>query len=100
MFNTGLSSRTNKDWTTDWNARYDTIRLENAVFKALTKTGTLSKSFFKLGAAAGDANDFVGYNKDTGDLWYDPNGNKAGGQVAFAYIGKNKAIAYNDFVVI
>ncbi|WP_150117581.1 hypothetical protein [Microvirga vignae] len=60
----------------------------------------LSSTSFKLGAAAADANDYIGYNSRTGDLWYDSNGNRAGGYVVFANIGANKAIAYNDFVVI
>ncbi|WP_414471844.1 hypothetical protein [Microvirga sp. M2] len=38
--------------------------------------------------------------RQQGDLWYDANGNKAGGQVVFAHIGKNKAIAHNDFIVV
>lgn len=100
LFNTSLSSKSNKDKILDWVAKDDTIRLENAIFKALKKTGALSKSFFTVGAKALDSNDYIGYNKKTGDLWYDANGNKAGGQVNFANIGKNKAIAYNDFVAI
>jgi len=100
VFNTALNAKTNKDKITDWDYRLDTIRLENAVFKALKKTGTLASKHFKLGAAAGDADDFIGYNGKTGDLWYDANGSKAGGQVVFANIGKNKAIFHTDFVVI
>ncbi|MEZ0171927.1 hypothetical protein [Microvirga sp. TS319] len=100
VFNTALNARTNKDRIMDWSKADDTIRLENAIFKALKKTGTLSKNFFKLGSKATDADDHIGYNKATGDLWYDSNGNKAGGQVVFAHIGKNKAIAHNDFIVV
>lgn len=100
VFDKAPNRSTNKDRIMDWSAKDDTIRLENAVFKALKKTGKLSKSFFTIGSKANDANDFVGYDKKTGDLWYDSNGSKAGGQVVFANIGKNKAIAYNDFVVV
>jgi len=99
-FDTAPSAKTNKDKIMDWDYRYDTIQLENAVFKSLKKSGTLSKMMFKLGAAAGDGNDFIGYNSKTGDVWYDSNGNKAGGYVVFANIGAHKHIAYNDFVVI
>jgi len=98
VFNTALNSSSNKDFIKDWNKTYDTIHLENAVFKVLK--GPLSASMFKIAAAATDANDYVGYNKATGNLWYDYNGNKAGGQIFFANIGANKAIAYNDFVII
>jgi Ca2+-binding RTX toxin-like protein len=100
VFNKTLSSSYNKDRILDWNKTSDTIQLDNAMFKQLTKTGTLSSSFFKLGSKALDANDYVGYNRATGDLWYDSNGSAAGGQVVFANIGKAKSIAYNDFYVI
>ncbi|HZH10733.1 MAG TPA: calcium-binding protein [Microvirga sp.] len=100
VFDTKLSSTVNKDRIMDWNGSYDTIQLENAIFRALTKAGTLNKSSFVNGAAAKDSNDFIGYNRMTGDVWYDANGSKAGGQVAFANIGKNKHIIYSDFVVI
>ncbi|WP_165820090.1 calcium-binding protein [Microvirga sp. KLBC 81] len=100
VFNTALSSRTNKDSIKDWNKTDDTIYLENAVFRKLTKTGTLSSSFFKISSKALDANDYIGYNKATGDLWYDSNGNAAGGQVTFANIGAGKPISNADFVVV
>jgi len=100
VFNTALSGTYNKDRIMDWSAPADTIQLENAVFRKLTKTGVLNKAYFVLGAAAKDSNDYIGYDKATGNLWYDANGNAAGGQVAFANIGANKTIAYNDFVVI
>ena len=100
VFDKALSSTSNKDRIMDWSAPSDTIQLENAVFRTLTKTGTLTASFFRLGAKALDANDYIGYDKATGNLWYDANGSAAGGQVVFANIGTNKTIAYNDFVVI
>ncbi len=100
VFDTALNSRTNKDKILDWSYRDDTIHLENKIFKKLTKTGTLKKDYFVLGSKAKDGNDFIGYDKKTGDLWYDANGNKSGGQVVFANIGKNKTIFHTDFVVI
>ncbi|SCY16028.1 calcium-binding protein [Microvirga guangxiensis] len=100
VFDTKPDARTNKDNILDWNHRDDTIQLENQIFKALKKTGKLKKDFFVLGAKAKDGNDYVGYNKKTGDLWYDANGSKGGGQVVFANIGKNKKIAHDDFFVI
>jgi Ca2+-binding RTX toxin-like protein len=99
-FTTKLSTKSNKDLIKDWNYKDDTIQLENKIFKALKKEGKLNKSFFIIGSGAKDANDFVGYNKATGELWYDANGSKAGGQVVFANIGKNKTLFHSDFVVI
>ncbi|SCY43671.1 M10 family metallopeptidase C-terminal domain-containing protein [Microvirga guangxiensis] len=100
VFDTKPNSRTNKDKILDWKAKDDTIYLENMIFKKLKKAGKLKKDFFVLDAKAKDGNDYIGYNKKTGDLWYDANGSKAGGQVVFANIGKNKKIAYNDFFVV
>jgi Ca2+-binding RTX toxin-like protein len=100
VFNSTPNKSTNKDVIKDWNYRDDTIQLENAVFKALKSVGALSRSSFVLGSKAKDKNDYVGYDKKTGDLWYDANGSKSGGQVTFANIGKNQKIYYSDLIVI
>ncbi|UVF18722.1 hypothetical protein HPT29_019855 [Microvirga terrae] len=100
VFDTAPAKSGNKDKIIGWNAKHDTIQLENAVFKALKKTGGLSKAYFVKAAKALDGNDHVGYDAKTGNLWYDPNGSKAGGHVVFAHIGAHKAIAANDFLVI
>lgn len=99
VFDTKLNKRTNKDKILSWNTKDDTIRLDNDIFKKL-KVGKLQSKFFTLGDKAKDANDYIGVNKVTGDVWYDPNGDKAGGQVIFANIGKKKAIFASDFEVI
>jgi Ca2+-binding RTX toxin-like protein len=100
VFDTKLNAKSNKDKILDWNTKDDTIRLENKIFTKLKKTGTLKKDYFVLGSKAKDKNDFIGYNKKTGDLWYDTNGSGKGGQVVFANIGKNKKIFHDDFVII
>ncbi|MFL4994537.1 MAG: M10 family metallopeptidase C-terminal domain-containing protein, partial [Microvirga sp.] len=100
VFDTAPARSGNKDTIIDWSAKHDTIQLENAVFKALKKTGGLSKSHFVKAAKALDGNDYVGYDATTGNLWYDHNGSKAGGQLVFANIGKHKSIALNDFLVV
>jgi len=100
VFNAPLSSTSNKDRILDWNYRDDTIQLENAVFRKLTKTGALNKAYFVLNSVAKDSNDYVGYDSRTGDLWYDSNGNAAGGKMVFANIGVKKTIGIYDFAVI
>jgi Ca2+-binding RTX toxin-like protein len=100
VFDTAPAKSGNKDKIIDWSAKHDTIQLENAIFKSLKKTGGLSKSHFVKAAKALDGNDYVGYDARTGNLWYDHNGSKAGGQLVFAHIGKHKIIAANDFLVI
>jgi Ca2+-binding RTX toxin-like protein len=101
VFNTALNASTNRDVVTDFNHIADTFRLENAVF---TKLGAgvhpLNPAFFRVGAAALDANDFIVYNQATGALAYDVNGNAAGGTTAFAVLTNHPVLAANDFAVI
>jgi Ca2+-binding RTX toxin-like protein len=102
IFNTALNSATNRDTITDFNHVADTFRLENAVFTKLGAGGVhaLNPAFFRAGAAAADANDYVNYNQATGLLIYDVNANAAGGAIAFAVLTSKPAIAANDFAVI
>ncbi|WP_305777709.1 hypothetical protein [Microvirga sp. KLBC 81] len=100
VFDMRPNARSNKDVIANWSAASDTIQLENAVFAKLSRTGVLNKAYFTNNAVAKDANDYVGYDRGTGNLWYDSNGSAAGGQVVFANIGRNKTIGFADFVVI
>ncbi len=88
------------DVITDYNVVNDTIQLENAIFTALTATGTLAASRFRIGANALDANDNVIYNSATGALIYDADGNGAGAAVQVATIGVGLAMTNADIVVI
>jgi Ca2+-binding RTX toxin-like protein len=85
FFNTAPSS-TNYDRIADFYAPQDTIVLENAIFRALTATGTLAAALFwkSTTGIAHDANDRIIYETDTGYLNYDSNGNAAGGAIRFA----------------
>ncbi|MEQ1717035.1 MAG: calcium-binding protein [Hyphomicrobium sp.] len=102
VFDTVANASTNKDKITDFNAIYDTVRLENtAVFTGLGSTlGTLSSAKFYIGAAAHDLDDRIIYNKLTGELHYDSNGSIAGGDVVFATLANKGTMTYADFVVI
>ncbi|PTQ83235.1 beta strand repeat-containing protein [Nitrosomonas ureae] len=88
------------DVITDYNVTNDTIQLENAVFTALTVTGTLAAARFRIGANALDANDNIIYNSTTGALIYDANGNGAGAAVQIATIGVGLALTHADIMVI
>jgi Ca2+-binding RTX toxin-like protein len=100
VFNTTLNAATNRDTITDFNHVDDTMQLENAIFAKLGAAGALNPGFFFAGAAAHDANDHIIYNQATGALFYDVNGNAAGGTIQFATIANHAALAANDFVVI
>ena len=103
VFNTALNAATNRDAVRDFSHVDDTFRLENAIF---TKLGggagahQLNPAFFRAGAAAADANDYIVYNRASGVLFYDANGNAAGGAIAFALLVNRPVLAANDFVVI
>lgn len=88
------------DVIVDYNVANDTIQLENSVFSALTAVGALPASQFRIGAQALDANDHILYNKATGALIYDANGNAAGGAAQIATIGSGLALTSADIVVI
>ena len=87
VFDTALGS-TNVDTITDFNFVNDTIRLENAIFTTLVGTGTLTAAQFVANASgtAADSSDRIVYETDTGKLFYDSNGNAAGGAVQFGLL--------------
>lgn len=99
MFDTTLNALTNVDTITDFNVASDTIRLENSIFTKLTATGTLSTGAFHIGASAADASDRIIYNNISGDLFYDSNGNAAGGSVQFGHLSSGLALTNADFLV-
>jgi Ca2+-binding RTX toxin-like protein len=90
----------------DYNVRSDTIWLDNAAFKGLSRSATeanpvrLKSKAFWVGDAAHDANDHVIYNKTTGALYYDPDGTGAAAQVQFAQLAANLKMTYKEFFVI
>ena len=99
FFNAALGAA-NSDKIADFSVRDDTVRLENAVFAALKATGALASAAFYVGAAAHDASDRIIYNKTTGALTYDFNGNAAGGAMQFATLAKGLSLTNADFVVV
>jgi Ca2+-binding RTX toxin-like protein len=104
-FNTAPNTLTNRDVITDFSnavGNNDTIQLSDAVFTKLGAGGTraLNPGFFHVGPAAADANDHIIYNKATGALFYDTNGNAAGGVIQIATLTNHAALTAADFVVL
>ncbi|MGO4837458.1 calcium-binding protein, partial [Rhizobiaceae sp. 2RAB30] len=94
---------TNVDTIVDFNVVADTIRLENAVMPGLGgATGTLAAGKFwkSISGLAHDRDDRIIYETDTGKLFYDANGNAAGGAVQIAKLAPGLALTHADFVVI
>jgi serralysin len=99
VFNTDPSNG-DIDRITDFSVKDDTIWLSQGVFAALPKKGALASSFFTIGSAAADGNDFIVYDKAAGLLSYDADGAGAGAAVAFAHLKSGLALTYKDFLVI
>lgn len=98
-----LTTTGNVDTIQDFSVVDDTLQLENAVFTALSKTGTLAAASLRMGAGATkalDADDYLIYNSTTGNLYYDADGSGANPAVTIAMIGLGLALTNNDFVVI
>ena len=101
VFSTTPNATKHWDAIADFHVADDTIELENAIFAALgTATGTLSAGAFVIGTAALDAASRIVYNSDTGALFYDSDGNAAGGSVQIATLETGLALSNNDFLII
>ena len=62
--------------------------------------GALAQGAFAVGTAAQDADDRIIYNRTTGALFYDADGNGAVAAVQFATLSGAPTLAAADFVVI
>ena len=97
----------NIDEVLDFNPAEDVFYLDNAVFTKLTGGSPSSpRKIFGTnledgaGARANDANDYIIYDKTTGYLSYDADGNGAGGAITFAHLQPGLDLAAANFFVI
>ncbi|WP_414475149.1 hypothetical protein [Microvirga sp. M2] len=97
VFNATVIREGGADTITDFDPNDDTIDLGFA-FTSPTN-GSLSASEFRIGARAQDRNDYVIYDKSTGALYYDPDGNGAAAQIQIAKLAPNLNITPSDFYV-
>jgi Ca2+-binding RTX toxin-like protein len=101
VFSTALSSSANHDRIMDYVAANDTVQLDNAVFTKLGAAGHLLKaSFFRAATHALDANDYIVYNRATGNLYYDVNGVGAGGAHLIATFVNKPVLTASEFQII
>lgn len=99
VFDTKLNKSNNLDRVMGYKVADDTIWLDRQIFRKLVKAGPLSKSSFVEGAKAKDSNDFIGYDKSTGYLWYDANGSAPGSQVYFAKLKADLLMSASEFKI-
>jgi Ca2+-binding RTX toxin-like protein len=100
VFDTKLDGTNNIDRITDFEVKQDKIWLDDAVFTSLNKTGGLKKAFFTIGDQASAADDYIIYDKHSGALYYDADGNGLGEQVKFAQLTKNLKLTHKDLIVL
>ena len=96
------SSSSNIDTIIDFVTGQDKIQLNTSIFKALGTGTTLADSALYAGTAAHAATDRIIYNKATGALLYDDDGNGSHTAVQFATLGTTThpvQILASDFVV-
>ncbi|MGL4490153.1 MAG: calcium-binding protein [Rhizobiaceae bacterium] len=98
VFSTALNATTNVDSVRDFVHGTDDFNLAQVIFTAIG--ATLDATELRLGTTAADANDYLIYNSANGQLFYDANGNGAGGQTLFATVKAGTVLDITDFVMV
>lgn len=79
----------------------DKLVLENKVFKAIGSSLSDGEFYAKDGAtAAHDESDHLVYNKTTGDLYYDKDGEGGAAAILFATISNHASLDHKDFLIV
>ena len=99
VFNTAPGAG-NVDVIVDFSVGEDRIHLENGVFTALGAAGVLGAAAFHIGASAGTAAHRMVYDAGTGALFYDADGNGAGGQIQIAALTTGLGLTSADFTIL
>jgi Ca2+-binding RTX toxin-like protein len=102
VVDTRPNKATNLDKITDYNVKYDTVWLNNAIFTKIGANGALKAGAFWTNntGKAHDRDDRVIYDKTSGVLYYDADGTGSGKAVAFATISKNLPMTSKDFYIV
>ncbi|MBM6596573.1 calcium-binding protein [Microvirga pudoricolor] len=112
IFDTALGGN-NIDTIVDLDTKIgEKIFLEQSIFQGIktmrnsevegdyTNRGVVKKASFYVGAAAHDADDRIIYNKQTGAISYDADGNGSGAAIQFAQIKAGTHLKASDFFVM
>ncbi len=100
VFKTKPSRTANLDRITDFNATYDAIHLDDAVFTEIGRAGALKSKHFQVGSRADDRDDYLIYYKAKGILYYDPDGSGQRGAVEIAVLSNKAKMTAADIIVI
>lgn len=92
----------NVDLVTDFDPRFDSLVLDDAVFGALAGRGVLDRHAFRdLATGAADRSDRILYDSATGSLFYDADGSGSGhGAIRFAVLTGRPGLSAGDVLVV
>lgn len=101
VFDSKLDKLTNVDHIVDFKPGTDKIALDLDIFTRLSGS-VLAEAAFYAKASAHDASDRILYDKSSGKLFYDADGNKPGGvaPVLFAILDNEPTLKYSDFIIV
>ena len=88
------------DTITDFDGTEDRLLLEDFIFSAIGGALDAGEFVSNSGGVAGDANDFLLYDADTGSLYYDADGNGAGARILIATFTGAPTIGPTDILII
>ena len=94
------NSSANVDKIFDFTGGEDKLEINASAFGGGLTPGQLSASAFVLGTEALDADDRFIYDQTTGNLYFDADGNGAGGKVLMASLPNLDPIVASDFVIV
>ncbi len=100
VFDTALNAVTNVDRVKHFDPGTDQLFLSKSIFAALSGLGTLTSAEFHKGTSAHDLDDRIIYDKHSGALYYDADGNVGAAEVQFAKLDKGLNLHASDFIVI
>ncbi|MBF9232743.1 calcium-binding protein [Microvirga sp. BT350] len=89
----------NIDTIRDFSVWDDVILLHHEIFDGLS-IGSLSSKAFEIGTSAQTADTRIVYNRATGELSYDADGNGRGEAVTFAVFDTSVALKASHFLII
>ena len=99
VFDTRPNATSNIDVITDFNPQDDTIHLENSVFTSFRYTGRIGDTNFN-DRAPDDNNDYVWYDRGTGKVYYDPDGNGSAASAVIVVLQNKPLLTEADFLII
>ncbi|MET3900445.1 hypothetical protein ABIB57_004411 [Devosia sp. UYZn731] len=98
VFDRNASTKGNSDLIKDFTHGQDKISLEDGKFHSLAEGFNSNNLFF--GEQAHDANDFIIYNKSTGELFYDRDGSGHRSAQLIATLDGHPTLTVDDFLIL